>query len=275
MKQGKALKHNIGIAKWYNDELQAMCKKMQDDTLKGIKPLYADYIAQDSAFDITVELKKLRDKYVEYFYKYGKQLSKKFIERSVKYANISVKKALEPIAKKELKFALKGSIINDSNRDIVKMAIFNNVSYIRSIPEEYFKDITGAVTRSMEFGGSIASLQKEIEHTYGVTQRRAKLIAYDQTRKVYSDLSLQKMKDAGFTKVKWVHSNAGEVPRCFHVHKWDGHSEPPNGLNGYIFDINNPPVIQKAKGKREEVRGFPAQLINCRCFLVPVEDDEI
>lgn len=275
MKQGKALHHNIGIAVWYNRELNKALKSMFDDTLKTIVPTFTETIAQDSVFDITVELKKLRKKYVEFFYKYGKELAKKFIERSIRHANISVKKAIEPIAKKDFKLA--GSIINDTNRDIVTMAIYNNVSLIRSIPEEYYKNVTGIISRSMQ-GGSIKEMEDELVKFINLEGKkardRAKLIAYDQTRKVYSDIALQKIKDAGFTKVRWVHSNGDKVPRCYHVRKWDGNSEPPNGLNGYIFDINNPPIIQKAEGKRPEVRGFPAQLINCTCFLVPVDDEQ-
>lgn len=275
MKQGKALRHNVGIAKWYNDEIQALCEEMFNDTEKELRPLYAKYddVAMDSlSFDFTTTLNKLIKKFVAYFKQKGEALAKEFIKRQIKYADLSVKKALEPLATKELKFALKGSVITESNKDIVKLAIYNNVSLIRSLPERYFKDIVDAVTRSIEFGGSIQQLKRDLLKIKGVTERQAKLIAFDQTRKVYSDISLNKMKDAGFTRVKWMHSGGDKVPRCYHVHKWDGFSEPPNGLNGYVFNIDNPPVIQKAEGKREEVVGFPAQLINCTCFLVPVID---
>lgn len=32
MKQGKALKHNVGIAKWYYDELDEMTEEMTSET---------------------------------------------------------------------------------------------------------------------------------------------------------------------------------------------------------------------------------------------------
>ena len=56
MKQGKALRHNVGIAKWYNDEIQSLCREMFDDTQKELMPLYTkyDYVAMDSlSFDFT------------------------------------------------------------------------------------------------------------------------------------------------------------------------------------------------------------------------------
>ena len=64
MKQGKALHHNIGIALWYNRELNKALKGMFDDTLKTIVPTFTETIAEDSVFDITVELDKLRKKYI-------------------------------------------------------------------------------------------------------------------------------------------------------------------------------------------------------------------
>jgi hypothetical protein len=59
-------------------------------------------------------------------------------------------------------------------------------------------------------------------------------------------------------------------PRDYHKMRWDGHTGKfngkPNGLNGYIFPIDKPPVIDRKTGER----GYPAQLINCHCFLTPV-----
>lgn len=273
MKQGKALKENPQIAKWYEKELQKLLKDMFDATNSSIKPDFKKYIKGDvSATAITAQLAMLTDTFYDYFRKNGRRLAREFLDKQLRHSRLNVKQALEPIANRDLGFMLTGSIITPRNRNIVEMAIYNNVSLIRSIPEQYFKDITGAVARSMENNGSLKQLEEFLMHYEGVTKRRAKLIATDQTRKVHSSLALEQMKEAGFTKVKWVHSNAGKVPRCLHIRKWDGQSEPPNGLNGYIFDIDNPPVIQKAKGSQEEVRGYPAQLINCRCFLVPITE---
>jgi uncharacterized protein with gpF-like domain len=278
MKQGKALRSNVGIARWYHDEILKMCRDMFDNTKKQLTPLFVKYenTAMDSlSFDVTTTLNKLIKKYQEYFKRHGEKLAKEFLKRQLKYANISVRKAIEPLLKEEaksenLKYVLKGNLVSEANKDIVKLAIYNNVSLIRSIPEQYFKDIVGMVTRSIEFGGDIKQLKEQLMKIDGVTERRAKLIAYDQTKKVYSDLSVINMKKAGINRVKWVHSGGDKVPRCYHIRKWDGVSEPPNGLNGYVFELNNPPIIQKAEGKRDEIRGYPAELINCTCFLVPV-----
>lgn len=247
---------------------------MFSDTSKELTPIYAKYAMDSLSYDFTSTLNRLIKKFQDYFKKYGEKLAKQFIERQLRYTNLSVKKAIEPLLNESLKYSIKGKMITPANRDIVKLAIYNNVALIKSIPEEYYKSVVGAVTRSVEFGGSIKQLKDELMKIKGVTERRAKLIAYDQTRKVYSDLALNQIKESGVEHVKWLHSGGDKVPRCYHIRKWDGKSGVkngrPNGLNGFIFDINKPPVIQKAEGNRPEIRGYPAQLINCTCLLVPV-----
>lgn len=271
MKQGKALKHNVGIAKWYYDEIDEMTEEMTSETQKEIKPLYKRYLLGEIgivAILLTV-LTSLQDKFYFLFKDKSEILVKKFIEKQLKYARFSVANALKPIATETtIARLMNQSLISMQNEDFVKMAIFNNVSLIRSIPEEYFKDIVGAVSRAMESGGDMQYLEKQLLNWIKLdgnkAHRRAKLIAYDQTRKVYSALSVSNMKEAGVQKVMWMHSHAGEVPRCLHIRPY------PKGLNGLVFDIDKPPVIQEAKGKQPEVRGYPGELINCRCFLKPV-----
>lgn len=44
----------------------------------------------------------------------------------------------------------------------------------------------------------------------------------------------------------------------------------PTGLNGGIFDIDDPPVIDKRTGEK----GFPGQLSYCMCIMQAVLDFE-
>lgn len=87
-------------------------------------------------------------------------------------------------------FLLKGSAISPEKSEIMKALLFENVSLIKSIPNEYFKQITGAVARSIENGEGVKWLAKELR-TYGAkSERRADLIAQDQTRKAYNTINL-------------------------------------------------------------------------------------
>ena len=37
-------------------------------------------------------------------------------------------------------------------------------------------------------------------------------------------------------------------------------------MNGYVFPIDFPPIIDRKTGER----GYPGQLINCKCHMEPV-----
>ena len=161
-------------------------------------------------------------------------------------------------------FMLKGSAISPEKSEIMKALLFENVSLIRSIPNEYFKQITGSVARSIENGEGIRQLVKDL-YSYGSkTNRRAELIAQDQTRKAYNSINLRNFQENGIRKFKWLHSGGSRDPREYH------RMDYPAGLNGGIFDIDDPPVIDKRTGEK----GFPGQLPYCRCVMQAVLDFE-
>ncbi len=81
--------------------------------------------------------------------------------------------------------SLKTGIVPKGMEEVAKATIAENVSLIKSIPEEYLKNVTGAVMRSITVGQGIADLIPQIQKFDGQTERRAKNLALDQTRKAY------------------------------------------------------------------------------------------
>lgn len=71
---------------------------------------------------------------------------------------------------------------------------------------------------------------------------------------------------------EWVHGDCRH-PRELHSTKWNGHAGKingrTNGLDGYVFPLDKPPVIGYEKDGRE-IRGYPGDLPNCSCMMVPV-----
>ncbi len=139
--------------------------------------------------------------------------------------------------------------------NVIQSSIAENVQLIKSIPQEYFNYVEGSVYRSIAGGDSqgIGRLTKDLHQMLSKRDQqvmnRAKNIALDQTRKAYSSINAQRMKDAGMTKYEWVHSGGGQHPRDYHK----------NVLNGQVFDLDNPPVIDTKTGER----GKPGDAINC------------
>lgn len=152
--------------------------------------------------------------------------------------------------------SLKTSVIDGRVAEITRASVTENVGLIKSIPQKYFTELQGAVMRSITNGSGLQDVLAAVTKTGEVTKKRAKLIATDQTRKLATAVNSARMQNLGVKKFEWLHSAGGKEPRPLHK----------NVLNGQIFELANPPVIDEKTGER----GLPGQLINCRCRMVPV-----
>ena len=172
----------------------------------------------------------------------------------------------------ELEFTVRkrSSLVDDVSRPVAKRIIADNVALIKTIPSDYFPKIAYRVLGYFDFRYTKTEIEKFLVEQCGVSRARAKLIASDQLAKAEQLLKVAKWKKRGVNRVMWCHSIRQEEPRVYHVIKWDGVSGlsdgKPNGLNGYTFDLDHPPVIDLKTGER----GFPGRLVSCHCYLKSV-----
>lgn len=134
-------------------------------------------------------------------------------------------------------------------RDVLQATISDNVGLIRSIPQQYLKNVEGMVMRSIAAGRDLATLSKQIEHQYGVTKRRAALIARDQNNKATAYMHDARRKELGIQEAVWIHSGGGKKPRPKHVK-----------ADGQRFNVG---IGLPIGDKGEYV--LPGESINCRC----------
>lgn len=268
--RGGKLNANAGIESWYMKELEKLSRQMTRECAAELKKLYANEdeqikFAEDDSISsqMRIKLNYLHKKYGDKFAEKSKELSKKLISKLITYSWVALNAAVKQISP-ELKARKK---LNAAEEEAAKAAIFENVNLIKSIPNQYFKEITDVVSRAILGGQGVESIAKHLEHYEGVTRRRAKNIARDQTHKTYEALSMRRAKTLGFTHFEWIHSGGSQQPRSYHMR------EHPSGLNHGIFRIDEPPVIDPNTG----TRGFPGDLPNCHCTMRPVlkfEDEE-
>lgn len=262
----------------YRNELYTLITAMVKD-YKSLLTIYKDkrsQVAMDAkgtwlTTEISAKLDKLGSKWAKRFEEYANAHSKKFVNKIAKLSNTQVKMLLKNWFNDQ-RLELIGQVIPTEIKQVMNAHIEQNVSLITSIAPQYHERVLGSVMRSISGNGSIKQLSIELARYGNMSMRRATLIANDQTRKVYSNITLHNCQRLGIQKMKWIHSGGGKHPRDFHLRKWDGKSSPqnPNGLNGLIFDIDNPPLIQKPNGKTPAVYGYPTDLPNCRCVMVAV-----
>lgn len=139
-------------------------------------------------------------------------------------------------------------------KDVMKATIGEQVGLIRSIPSQYFTQIEGMVMRSVQSGRDLGPLAKDLQNQFGVTRRRAALIARDQNNRATASMTRVRQLEVGITQAVWLHSAGGKVPRPTHVKN-----------SGKVYDVAKgwyDPAVKKFI--------FPGELISCRCVSKPV-----
>lgn len=209
-------------------------------------------------------LAQLDKKYSKLFGKASWMLAEKMVEQAGKESAVNLARSAEKLSGQ---LTLKTQIFNSDLKETYKASINANADLIVSIQSQYIDKVKSAVYRSISTGNGVADLKPFFEKEFGMTERKAKNIALDQTRKAYNSINADRMRAVGMNKFEWVHSGGGHKPRELHI------TEYPAGLNGGIFDVNDPPVIDEKTGER----GLPGTSINCRCVMRPLlefGDDE-
>lgn len=102
-------------------------------------------------------------------------------------------------------------------RDAYATVVEYNVGLIRSIPQQYLKDVQSKVWDSVMQGSDLNKLTVALTDTYGIASRRAAFIAIDQNNKAKATFEEQRRSEVGITEAEWQHSAAGVEPRNTHV----------------------------------------------------------
>jgi len=233
----------------YRRRLQAMARSMCADILRRLGPRYAPVAARFAMDDgdPVVRLRRALRKWRLYWTKRADSLAldmaELFATRTQESFEREFRKRLAAVG-----FTVR---FRPSDRMVsaYRAVVSENVGLIRSIPQQFSKDVEGAVWRSAMKGGGMYDLSQEIRQKYGVTYRRAAFIARDQQAKAHTYFEQSRRAELGITRAIWRHSSAGKEPRPTHLK-----------MDGQEFDI--------AKGMWDpavEQWILPGFLPNCRC----------
>lgn len=145
---------------------------------------------------------------------------------------------------------------------IIKRWISENVSMIKSIPNQALDDMRQIMLDGFLNGKSVKDIQKSIQNQYDVTKSKAAMLARDQISTLNAQLSQMQQKDAGCKKYRWSSSKDSRVRDC--------HRE----LDGKIFSWDDPPEMwynTKSKGRvMTGRRCHPGEDFCCRCVAIPI-----
>jgi SPP1 gp7 family putative phage head morphogenesis protein len=260
--KGSKLSYNASSQDKYVRALQGLVKQMTAQTIREVKRLFETHAmdgtmmaamdASNIASQARIVTNRLTAKFESLFGKKAKLLA----ERMVAAADKNSKSALH-MSLKELSggLSLKTDLMNARLRTITTATVAENVGLIKSIPAEFMTQVQGDVLRGITTGKGLEDIVPALEKYEGVTLRRARNIALDQTRKAYNNVNKGRMQAIGVKKFQWVHSGGGQHPRELHLE-----------LDGNVYSFDELPIIDERTGER----GIPGQAINCKCTMIPV-----
>lgn len=270
---GLKLNYNIPTQAKYAMNIRVLVNRMTNETTQKIIKLFRSgpankfYDAQESAaaMDASISsqarilLNSLAEKYNKLFSKSAKPLSEKMVKNQVDLSSLGLYVSLKDISGG---LSLKTNLVTPELKEVSQALISENVSLIKSISEQYLKDVTGQVMRSISTGKGLADLIPALEKYTEITDRRAREIAYDQTRKAYTAINKQKMLGLGLKEFRWLHSQGSKTPRHSHLFT----------MNGKIFPLDAQALEAKQieMGIPEKDRGLPSYPINCHCTMQAV-----
>jgi SPP1 gp7 family putative phage head morphogenesis protein len=232
--------------------VQEMAKTVKAEVTQAFG---ARYGAQDAAADDMTELlKDLGERFRAMFAKRAEPLADDMVRSAEAASTVGLRNSLEVLSGG---LTLPTGTVTERVAELRAVAVAENVSLIKSIGEEYLGKVEQSVMRSITTGRGLEDLVPELEDYEGITSRRAKNIALDQTRKVYNNVNQARMQAIGVKKFMWLHSGGGAHPRELHVQ-----------MDGQVYSFDNLPIIDERTGEK----GIPGQAINCRCTMSPVFD---
>ena len=244
----RAIQPNAGVRAWYRKRLNKELDEMQRSIAYWLESAYRkreDEIVGDAspARDLLAVFTANMRKWTRRWDTLADWLGRRVIEKVDNSTTMSMKDAFKAAG-----FSVKFDRTRNLN-SVTEAYISWNVGLIKSIGREYLEDVRGIVMEGVGMGRDLGYISEQLGNRYGITKRRAKLIARDQTDK--ATMAIQKVRDEnlGITEGIWVHLPGQKTSRETHV-----------AMNGKRFSLKDG-MYDSAVGRNV----FPGELINCRC----------
>lgn len=205
-------------------------------------------VAQDAsgAAQLRAALLRLANRWQSKFDKAADDIGKRFAAKTLKITDVAL---MDRLSKAGFAVQFKMTPIM---RDAYSAVIGEQVGLIKSIASQHLTQVQTVVMQGVQTGRDLGYIHNQLRERYGVTKRRAALIARDQSNKATSTLTRTRQLALGIEKGIWRHSGAGKEPRPEHV-----------AADGKEFDLQKGMYL-------EGVWTWPGHEINCRCTWTPV-----
>jgi uncharacterized protein with gpF-like domain len=257
--RGRSAVRSIGLlASEYRRRLVEYLDQMSESVIRDIS---REYVRQDDKISLIAADAAAATELQEAIQRLRRRWETKFDNMSVELADYFATEVKKRSDAQLTRILRRGGIsvkfkLTRAIQEVLRGIITDNVSLIRSIPQQYLTQVEGSVMRSVVAGGDLQSLVRDLRQNHGVARKRANLIARDQNHKATGAIARVRYIDLGIERAIWRHSHGGFEPRPSHL-----------ANDGQEYDV--------AEGwfdPDHQVRRYirPGELINCRCFSQPV-----
>ena len=250
----RAINANVGVEREFQRKLDLMIGEMNNSLLYWLSAAYKanepEMLAKDisPAAALNAIMKRLARKWNKKFSDAAPDMAAYYATAAKDRTDSALKAAL-----KKAGFTVK-FVITPKIQDIITASVNENVSLIKTIASEHLADVQQMVMRSVTAGRDLGGLREELQKRYGITKRRATLIARQSNNNTSAMIERARQKELGITEAIWRHSHAGRTPRPEHE-SWDG--KRYNIETGMWSTVSNKFV-------------WPGSDFNCRCGGISV-----
>lgn len=249
----RAVHPNAGIQAEYRRKLKALVAQMHKSIAYWLESAYSanpPELAQDDSPAVTMRtvMRTLSRQWLKNFDDGAEKLAAWFAQKTKDYSDPALKKILSDAG-----FSVDFTMTKTMN-DAYQAVIGEQVGLIKSIAERHLSQVETIVMQGVQNGRDTGYVSKKLQEQFGVTKRRAALIARDQNNKATATLNRVRRLEVGITEAIWKHSGGGVHPRPSHVKA---------GRERLKFDVRKGAYIDG-----EFIQ--PGELINCGCVSIPV-----
>ncbi|MEE3609691.1 phage minor head protein [Avibacterium paragallinarum] len=246
LKRYKPIKNSRRAEIWYKRELLLFVKQLRDEIESAVENNRTFFSSQfhDAANDdrtaLLDKLNRLGEKKID---EMASRIAGGFTQRAKAQHDNDFSQRLQQATGLDLKSYIQS---NPTVNDKVNQLAQANVQLIKSIHNQYLDKVQTVVHQSVLNGKLNRDLLKSLKEIGNITEKRAKLIARDQSSKFNGAIDQAQQEALGITHYIWSTSGDERVR--------ESHAEN----EGKIFSWASPPPT-----------GHPTHEVNCRCVALP------
>jgi SPP1 gp7 family putative phage head morphogenesis protein len=243
-------------------------RRMHLDVSKQVKALFHTPLAKETIQDVAMDASitsqariltnRLMREWGQKFNLFAKEFSDSLFDEISGQTGEDMRRSMEKMTGSA---TINSTSITSATKDVIAAGTQQSTSLIKSISGEYMGEVQEALMRSIaspkgNFTDTMKAIDEMLQGRFKRYKNKAKNVTLDQTRKAYSTITDSRMRSVGIAQYTWRHAGGSQEPRQYHK----------NVLNGQVFDLDDPPIIDQSTGER----GQPGTAINCKCFKVPL-----